>query len=289
MEPADGHALTRRAAAVALGVGLALATQARAGSGEPRRIVSLNPCLDALLVHLADRGRIAGISRLSRDPQASTIAALAATLPVTGETAEEVLLLRPDLVLASTHTSAATRRALERMGVEVLALGAPATVAESLSQVRTLAARIGRPERGETLCTRINAAVDGAAAPGRRRPEMLVLLSGGLAAGPGSLPDDLLRRLGISNAAGRLGLSGWTPAPLEVLLAAPPEVLVRAQGGSGPDRPDRLTRHSALSRLGDRVLLADIPERLLFCGGPSIVEAAGRLASIRDQALRRRA
>ena len=102
-------------------------------------------------------------------------------------------------------------------------------------------------------------------------------------------PDDLLRRLGIANAATRLGLTGWTPAPVEALLASPPEVLVRAGGAREAGRPDRITRHPALDRLGDRILAAEIPERLLFCGGPSLVEAAARLAAIRDQALERRA
>lgn len=285
MADRDAMRVSRRLAAA----GLAAAAGLGAAPAAPRRIVSLNPCLDALLVHLADRRQIAGISRLSRDPEASTLAPVAATLPVTGETAEEVLLLRPDLVLASTHTALATRRALQRMGVEVAAFGAPATVAESLSQVRQVALRVGRPARGEALAGRIEAALTAAAAPGRRRPEMLLLLSGGLAAGPGSLPDDLLRRLGVVNAAARLGLTGWTPAPVEALLTAPPEILVRAGGGAQAGRPDRITRHPALDRLGERVLIAEIPERLLFCGGPSLIEAAGRLAAIRDRALERRA
>ena len=106
-------AISRRMAAA----GLAAAAGLGAAPSAPRRIVSLHPCLAALLVHLADRRQVAGISRLSRDPQGSTIAGIAATLPVAGETAEEVLLLRPDLVLASTHTALATRRALQRLGV----------------------------------------------------------------------------------------------------------------------------------------------------------------------------
>ncbi|MFM8374534.1 MAG: ABC transporter substrate-binding protein, partial [Phenylobacterium sp.] len=79
--------INRRMAAA----GLAAAAGLGAAPAAPRRIVSLNPCLDALLVHLADRRQIAGVSRLSRDPEASAIAGVAATLPVTGETAEEVL------------------------------------------------------------------------------------------------------------------------------------------------------------------------------------------------------
>ena len=61
--------------------GLAAAAGLGAAAG-PRRIVSLNPCLDAQLVHIADRRQIAGLSRLSRDPATSTLADLAATLCV---------------------------------------------------------------------------------------------------------------------------------------------------------------------------------------------------------------
>ena len=76
---------------------------------------------------------------------------------------------------------------------------------------------------------------------------------------------------------------------VEALLTAPPEILVRAGGGGQAGRPDRITRHPALDRLSEQVLTAEIAERLLFCGGPALIEAAGRLAAIRDRALERRA
>ena len=51
----------------------------------PARIVSLNQCLDAILVELVPHERIAAISHYSRDPLRSTIAALAQRLPITYE------------------------------------------------------------------------------------------------------------------------------------------------------------------------------------------------------------
>ncbi|MBI1186619.1 MAG: ABC transporter substrate-binding protein, partial [Alphaproteobacteria bacterium] len=78
------------------------------GGDAPRRVVSLNPCLDVILVHIADRTQIAALSHYARDASSSTIADIARTLPFTYESAEEILSLDPDLVLASTHSALAT-------------------------------------------------------------------------------------------------------------------------------------------------------------------------------------
>jgi iron complex transport system substrate-binding protein len=39
----------------------------------PRRIVSLNPCLDAILLDVADPGQITALSHYSREPTQSVI------------------------------------------------------------------------------------------------------------------------------------------------------------------------------------------------------------------------
>jgi iron complex transport system substrate-binding protein len=59
----------------------------------PRRVASLNACLDAMLVHLADRSQIAALSHYAREEHSSTVAATAKTLPFTWESAEEIIAL----------------------------------------------------------------------------------------------------------------------------------------------------------------------------------------------------
>jgi iron complex transport system substrate-binding protein len=93
-------------------------------------VVSTNPCLDVILVRVADRSQVTALSRYARDPQGSTIADIAARLPVTGGAAEEIAALRPDLVLLSTYAPASTRTALTRMGLSTAAFGLPSTVEE---------------------------------------------------------------------------------------------------------------------------------------------------------------
>ncbi|KAK0340115.1 hypothetical protein LTR94_031828, partial [Friedmanniomyces endolithicus] len=102
---------TRRQALVA-GAGAMLVAGPAAADAALRRVVSLNACLDAILVHVADRGQIVALSHYAREPVGSTISEVAKTLPFTWETAEEVIALRPDLVLTSRHSALATRNAL---------------------------------------------------------------------------------------------------------------------------------------------------------------------------------
>lgn len=268
---------TRRAAIAAAGLLLAGAAPARP------RVVSLNPCLDAILVRVADRAQIAALSHYARDPSQSGIAALAATLPCTHETAEEIVALRPDLVVASLHSSPATRAALDRLGIRQAVFSVPETVAASLDQVRRLAALVGHPDRGEALAAAITAALARAAPPPGFGPvSALVVAPDGLAAGEGTLVDDMLRRTGFVNAARRYGLAKWDSAPLEALLADPPKILLSASAGPASDG-GRFLRRPALAALRGRVIQAAFPERLLYCGGPTLIETAAALAAARDR------
>lgn len=254
----------------------------------PRRIVSLNSCLDAMLVHLADRSQIAALSHYARDAQASTVAAQARTLPYTWESAEEVIDLMPDLVLASQHSALATRNALKRLHVPVQRFKVPRSIDESLAQVRKLARLIGHPERGEALVARIEAAIEGAKpAPGARRLTALIYQPNGFAAGPGTLVDEMMDHAGFDNVARRFGLKTWGNVGLERLLADPPQVLLVGVSAPGARSwADRIMTHPALKAVSGRMRQVQVPEKLLYCGGPVLIETAAAMARARVQALK---
>src|SRR3546814_20668453 len=71
-----------------------------AAAAQPRRIVSMNMCADQLLIELADRGQIAALTELSRDPVLSFHADRAQSYPVADSSAEDVLMRRPALVVS---------------------------------------------------------------------------------------------------------------------------------------------------------------------------------------------
>ncbi len=285
----DGLLSRRGALSGALALGCGVPGAARAAS--PRRIVSLNPCLDVILVHVADRAQITALSHYSRDAHSSTIADLARTLPFTYGTAEEVIGRAPDLILTGRYSSLATRNVLDRLDVPTAQFAVPETIRDSLAQVREIAGLVGRPDRGETLVRRIETALATAApGPGARPVSALVFMPGGFASGPGTLMDEMMRRAGLENAAGRYGLRRSMSVPLEQVIADPPDVLLAGAPYPGaPSWAERVMEHPALSRVSRRMHRAVFPERLLFCGGPVLIQTAETLARARRDALARRA
>ncbi|MGC1996506.1 MAG: ABC transporter substrate-binding protein, partial [Pseudolabrys sp.] len=59
--------------------------------GKPRRIVSLNMCVDELVLRLAEPQNIASVTWLSRDPKNSHVAELGARIPVNHGLAEDII------------------------------------------------------------------------------------------------------------------------------------------------------------------------------------------------------
>lgn len=241
-------------------------------------------------MQVADRAQIAAISHLSRDPSTSSIGALGQTLPFTYGSAEEIVALRPDLVLIGRYGSPSTLAALARLGVRAELFGAPDTVADSLAQVKQVAEAVGRPERGRALAHRIQAALAAAAPPpGTPRLTALTYQSGGFATAPGTMMDEVMRRAGLDNAASRYGLRRTGDVPLERLIADPPDVLLAGEVEPGaPTWADRVLSHPALAHLAHRMHRASFPRRLTYCGGPVLIETAAVLARIRREALEAR-
>jgi len=277
--------------AMTAGCSVAPAPSAPVSAGRPQRIVSLNPCLDVILVRVADRAQIGALSHYAREDYGSTIADIARTLPFTYETAEEVIALRPDLVMTGKHSSLATRNALDRLNIPTALFGVPESVAESLEQVREVARAVGHPDRGDALVAEIEAALAAAAPPpGMTPPSALVFLPGGFASGPGTLMDEMMTRAGLRNAVGRYGLSRTGNVPLELVIADPPEIMLSGEAYPGaPSWAERVMEHPALNRVAGRMQKAVFPERLLFCGGPVLIQTAAALKRARDAAHQRQA
>jgi iron complex transport system substrate-binding protein len=137
------------------------APAASAPAAPPRpTLVSLNPCADAVLAEVADPAQILAISHYSQDPRSSSMdLAVARRFRVTGGTVEEVLALKPDIVVAGRFLPPATRSAFERLGIRVVSVDIEQDVAQSLAQLRRLSEAVGHAERGEALAARISQAL----------------------------------------------------------------------------------------------------------------------------------
>lgn len=252
--------------------------------GESGKIISVNPCTDAILLELADPDQIGAISHYSHDPRSSsTNVAQARTYRAIGQSAEEIIAQKPALVLAGGHISASTLDALKRMDIEVLQSPVANSVAQSYEQITTIAAAIGQEKRGEALIAKIETALNNAAPQVKQRNAeqkadeqkiaALVWQGGGLVAGKNTLIDEIMTRSGYENMAAQYGLAQWDIIGLERLSANPPAIILR--GGD-----DMMLHHPILEEINAKTPY--FPPSMIWCAGPTIAKAAAHLAKIRN-------
>ena len=230
------------------------------------RVVSLNLCTDQMLVLLAPE-KVAALSPLARDPALSFVAPQAANLPIVRASAEAVLRLKPDLILAAPFGAQTTLALLQQERVPLLRIALPQDFAGIRQMTRLLAPALDVPQRGEALIAAMDAEL--AALPHPDHAERaLVWEPRGLTAGPGTLMDAVLHAAGLSNASDGRRVS------LEALLRQPPDLLVVPAAPEYPSLATSLLEHPALAGLPSRT----IPPALTICAGPFSAEAAALLA-----------
>jgi iron complex transport system substrate-binding protein len=161
--------------------------------------------------------------------------------------------------------------------------GVPRSVEESLSQIRQLAALLRRPQQGEALIARIEAAIERARpAPGARTVTAAIYQPGGNSAGSGTVLDELMEIAGLHNVAVDFGIEDYRPLSLEQLVSAPPEVLlVSDTSRRASTHAEQIVHHRALRALESQMRRALFPSRLLYCAGPTMIDALDALVDAR--------
>jgi iron complex transport system substrate-binding protein len=255
-------------------------------AGQPARVVSINLCADALVLAVAPRDMIASVTWIASDRTVSPSVEAARGIPVNYGTAEEVVALKPDLVVAVRYSSLSTVALLRRLGHRVLMLELPDSVAAAIAQIHRLAAALGVPERGEALARDLQSRLNTLRPTNLEEPPTAVVLRPNAdTAGTGSLVDDLMRRVGLRNLAADIGIGRWGSVPLERLIAEEPDIIVLENDGSdAPAMATAILQHPALRHTRQRAVTMTVPAPQWSCAGPWLAEAAERLAAAREQA-----
>jgi iron complex transport system substrate-binding protein len=242
-------------------------------------VASINLCADQLVLEIADAEQILSVSWLAADPHESLFATEAQRYTLNYGTAEELLALRPDVVIAGTYTSPFSRALLQRLGHRVIELAPEASVADIEHNVRLVAAAVGRAERGEQLIAALRADVELVTA---RRPAhalaAVVVRPGGFTVGAGSLADELIKLAGLRNVAAEQGLDRWGSLSMETLLRSSPDLIVlTGYRTAQPSLANTVLQHPALTRLGVEPRTVTVPGALWSCGLPRSIESAALL------------
>ena len=237
-----------------------------AAAAAQQRVVSLNLCTDQMLVLLAPE-KVAALSPLARNPALSFVAAQARHLPAVRPSAEAVLRLHPDLVLATRYGAQTTLALLAAEGIPIVRASLPQNFPGIRAETRRLAARLGVPSRGEALIAAMDATLSGIRKPALH-PTAIAWEPRGYTAGPGTLMDAVLRAAGYTNmASGR-------PLGVEALLRHPPDLLVEPEASRFPSLATQALHLPVLDRIPQRA----VPAPLTLCAGPFTAQAVALLA-----------
>ena len=276
--PPRGGQRERKLRLLLLAFALASMSPSSAAATERPRIASINVCTDQLLVSFADPEQILGLSPFGRDAARSFAAAHAGRFPRLSGEAEDVLVSKPDIVVAGRFTKRATRELLKDKGVRVEEFDTARSLDDAKAQMLRMGALAGHPARAQAAIAGLDAAVARAkAAAAGEAVRVLPLSRRGWVSGRAGLMASLLAASGLAHAA---AASGGGFMSLEAIVNLRPDfLLVSDPSDEADDQGRAFLLHPALARLYPPERRLVIPERLTVCGGPMLGEALDRLSA----------
>lgn len=253
---------------------------ASAANDAPQRIVSVNMCADQLLLALAEPEQIEALSWNATRRLLSFYAEKAAQFELTRASAEDVILRKPDMVLAGPFAGGPAKAAMRRAGLNVVQLSVPGTPDEAADQIEDFGALIGQEERGRSEARILREAF--ATSPVKnsgRRLKALYLQRRGVVTGRGTMMDALMRAAGLENA---VEIEGFAQIGVERLATIDADLLIldghglRADGDAADQGAAILAHPIVASRFpSERRVI--VPQSEIICAGPPLAKALERL------------
>lgn len=236
----------------------------------PQRVASLNLCTDELVLLLADRDQLVSVTKLGADARETRLAPRAAGLHRNNGRMESVAGLVPDLVITGGGANRYAAEMARRMGTRVVDVPPPTSIDEIRRNVRTVAAALAQPARGEAVIAHLDARLG--AVPSRQQRAVL-LSGGGYTVRPDGLSAGLARHAGLAQQS-----YPSERVALDRLLAAPPAVIVVTRYRAGQASLHQMwLAHPALKRLPASTRLLEIDGRSWTCLGPLVADDVAQL------------
>jgi iron complex transport system substrate-binding protein len=248
---------------------ISLALAAPAGAAAPRRVASLNLCTDELVLALAAPGQLVSVTHLAQDEAETPLWRAARHYRRNDGSLLSVVGLRPDLVVTMGGGVRDRVGLARRLGLRTLDLPFATSLDDVESNIRRVAAALGRTAQGAVLIGRIEM-LRRSAPP--RTADAIWLGGGGRTVNPAGLEAQWMALAGLRQRP----MQG-DRVSLETLIARPPAVLLRSDYRQGQySNAQRWLDNPAVryARAG-RTIATD--GRLWTCMGPLLIGEIARL------------
>jgi len=241
-------------------------------SDVPMRVVSLDYCADQYVLKMVDPARILAVSVDATKPF-SYMREAASGVTQVQPSAENILALKPDLIVRSYGGGPNATAFFEQAGLPVLQVGWVNDMDGVKRVTRDMAHGLGADDLGEEMVADIEARLLALHTKGEQ-PAAFYMTPGGVTSGPGSLVHEMLVEAGLSNF---MDAPGWHDLPLEALARTQPDMVAFASFNSHKT-PWSSARHP-IARLQVRDLpTARIEGAWTACGAWYLVDAIEALS-----------
>ncbi|HSL41966.1 MAG TPA: ABC transporter substrate-binding protein [Anaerolineales bacterium] len=254
--------------------------------GVATRVVSLAPSNTEILFAIGAGNQVVGRDQLSDFPEeAKSVIDIGSTFDVLNT--EQIVSLKPDLVLAAEINTPEQVKQLEDLGLTVYYLKNPLTLEEMYDNVEIVAQLTGHTQEAAALVESLKArvaAVDEKIAPISSRPAVFYELDATdpakpFTAGKGTFITQLIDRAGGYNIAS--DLEGYPQISLEQVVAADPAFIIlgNARYGVTPESIAQRPGWENLSAVKNGKVLP-FNDDLVSRPGPRLVDALEELAKL---------
>ena len=240
------------------------------------RVITTNICIDSLVVALIGTKNLVAVSALADDDRYSHISEEVKDLKKVTFNAEVIYALNPSLVLASNFSSAKTKFALKKLGVNVRLISFARSVEDIEKNIFILGKLLNAERRAQELTELL------------KSPRINVKITKQLIAlqysdnryvhGRNSLISSIIRRSGFKSYSEFLGYNQGRYIPAEALVKSAPDLLILDAHNSFSDKDGSPRYHPALLNAGSKTKALFIENKRWSCGTPKVVDLISSLS-----------
>ena len=246
-----------------------------AAPAQPQRVVSLDYCADQYALKMLAPEHILALSPDAQAPF-SYMREAAKGLPRVRASAEDVIVLKPDLIIRSYGGGPNAAQFFERAGIPVVNIGWAADIDSIKTVTMDMAHALGAPEKGEAMIDEMNLRLQ-ALEKRPSKPSTLYVTPSGATTGPGSIIDEMMATAGLENYE----ISpGWRSLPLERLAYEPPDMIAAAFFDTNKTERNgwSAARHPIARRQMENLPTVELEGSWMSCGAWFAIDAIEALA-----------
>lgn len=253
-------------------------------------VMSLDFCADQYVLAFADKNDIASVS-FEAGGENSLFSDRAEGLHHNMGSIEEVLMLRPELVVRTWRGSRASDALALKLGIDTFVPPYAMNQEDNINTLRVAASAVDGSDKAEAMIAELRTRWDALKAAPEIPLRAVYMTPSGFTAGVGTFVDDIIRLAGFDTVAEEAGIHGWAPLPLEKMVISPPDVVIGSFFLEGKVHVSHWSsgRHGAFRGLMNAKPTIMVPSSYLSCGGSFFIEAAefirseaGRLGLLRE-------